>query len=122
MHGGQKPAGGTDVGEHLDIEIAVDLETPVAVAGAGADRDALVVVAVLHVVGVHVKRLSAFDCEDDGWRPVARVVDQMQADLARSRGVIDDSHESLANRIRCRGKQRHIAGLGELRVDADAGG
>ena len=107
-HGCKKAVRRADVGEHLEVEVAAQHETPIALTGGtSATRQALPGVAVFEVVRIEMHGLARGDGERD--RPERRtgIVDRLDADLPRPRSVVDYAHESLTNVVPRRGKQRH---------------
>ena len=95
-----------DVGQHLDVQIARQRQPPVAVAGPGSLGQALLRVALLHILRVEMNRLIRVDVQRDRAETRSGVVDRLDADLARPRRVVDDPHEALANLVGSGGEHR----------------
>ena len=99
VHAGEKPVPVTDVGQHLEVEIAPQFEAPGTLAGTQAARQPLLLVAVFQVLRVEVGRFMRIQRERDRFAGTWRAVEGRNAYLARLVPVIDHPHESLSSRV-----------------------
>ena len=95
VHRGQKPVLGADVGQHLYVEHARQLQTPVPLARSGLARQRLVRLHPLQVVGVEVHRLPRPEGERHRTVRHPLVVMGLDAHLARRVGAVDDACKAL---------------------------
>ena len=110
VHRSQKPVVGANVGQHLDVKTARELQPPVPRARTRALRQPLLRVAFLQVLGVEVHRLARTDAQGHRTVPHPRIVNRLDVHLARSLRTVDDARKPLVPPLRPtrrRGKQRH---------------
>ena len=99
---------GSDVGHHLDVQIARQFQPPVTLTRTRASGQSLLDVAKLEIVGIEVHRLVRTDRERQRIVFPGRVVVRLDGHLAYFTRKVDYAHEPLPSvRVRRRGKQRH---------------
>ena len=105
-HRREKAVVGPDVHQHLDVQLARQLQPPVA--AANAPGQAFPRVALLQINGVEGLSLTRVDDERDRLVFPLRIVEGPDANLASRRRAIDHAYESLpASRVVRGRKQRH---------------
>ena len=106
----QQPVVGAVVGQHLEVELRAQGETPVAdTVAADALHQPLVGIALFQVAGVEVQRLVRIDVERHRTVRHTVVVERFHRHLAGHARAVDDANEPLVPIpiVGC-GKQRHV--------------
>ena len=96
---------GAHIGQHFDVQIACQFQTPVARARAGAAGETLARVSILKVSGVELRCRTCIQSQGQRTSAVAVVIDRVDLHVALLTAQIDHSHESLTAGRRFRGKQ-----------------